>query len=708
MKTKKLASIIGTSFFVLVCACACNASASNTSISAPAYSNEVNVYADDSVIRSNPDDDEPEPLFPGHEDATAISEEYLTVKVSTATKTPTSQSYTATLATETTIYTGIGTDSYVYVALDEPTDLLELPTNSSGDEDQIPIYTAYVYNVVAGNGQVVIPYRCTYGTRAILSVESIGPEIIDDDAIEGLEYIVIPETITLIDEDAFTNLEGCGVTFYVLMNENEVEFDKSVFPSDAIVEYGINQNSNNHKSIAIATTKSDSKETNFFVGSEASYSQYGVYPSDTMEIGLQYDVYVDGVYDRTQFNYFPVSSNNRNYDGIGEALGQTSLVLYFDMDLEENESVDNNSLIFFNIYFASYDSLNGGYYPDLNYPFVVDEETGEVEQSVGQLYVIPQLAIKIDDDITNYITYDFNSLNTFSGFTTFVMNVSVPDTNIYETLKASTYNANIANIENGTLQVRYRFTSLSTAYYRLTYEDSSGDLVTTEIKIDTPVAYHKINTKKNNEICFLIKNKDVAPGFNASKVRGLDIRGLRITLDLYNKKLNSIVSKSSVESRFGLVNVMQETLEKPSVINFNTILGIIAAGYTVLYFIIALVYYFWAKNKYKNDEFRRMDTKRYIKRAVGHYIWIGILVFATVLIGFRSVPLNNAVVTFNPIDPWVFAFSVGAIIAVGYYIRYFWIMGRSAKKRKEIIRLRLNEDEEDDGTQVDQQVQQNS
>ncbi len=699
MKTKKLCSVGLTSFFVLLCACtSVGSTASSESVLPLSNSNEISMYADaDPTHRSDPTEEEPEPLFPGYEDATAVAEEYLTVKVSTATKTPTSQSYTATLATETTIYTGIGDNSYVYVALDEPTDLLELDTID--DEDERPIYSAYVYSVIAGNGQVVIPYRCTYGSRAILSVESIGPEIVDEDAVEGLEYIIIPDTITLIDENAFINLEGHGITFYVLASEDEVEFDKSVFPSDAHVEYGIAQNSNNHKSVGIATTKTDSKDANFFVGSEESYSAYGTYPSDTMEIGLQYDVYVDGKYDRTQFEYFPISSTNRSYDGIGGTMGQTSLVLYFDIDLEENESINNDSLIFFNMFFASYDEGSGRYYPDLHYPYIIDEDTGDVVEYAGQLYVVPQMAYKIDDEITNYIHYDFNSLNTFSGYTTFVMNVTVPDTGIYETLKASTYNANIANIENGTLQIRYRFTSLSTAYYRLVYEDSNGELVTTEVKINTPVGYHQINTKKTNEICFMIKNKDVASDFDSSKVRGLDIRGLRITLDLYNKKRNSIVSKSSVETRFGLVNVMQETVEVPSVINFNSILGIIAGGYTALYIIVAAIYYFYAKNKYKNDEFRRMDTKKFLKQALGHYIWIGILVFAVVLIGFRSVPLSSAVVISNPIDPWVFGFAVGAIIAVGYYIRYFWIMGRSAKKRREVQRLHLDEDVEDDGTQ---------
>ncbi len=707
MKTKKLCSVGITSFFVFICVCASGNTSISTNNTESIYSsNDISTYADiDSIQRNNPEDEEPEPLFPGYEEATAVAEEYLTMKVSTATKTPTSQSYTATLATETTIYTGIGDNSYVYVALDEPTDLLELDTIDN--EDERPIYSAYVYNITSGSSEIVIPYEWTYGSRAILSVESIGPEVVDEDAVDDLEYIVIPDTITLIDENAFINLEGHGITFYLATDEKESPYDRSLFPSDAKIEC-ISKipgtTSGNYRRPGIATTKTDSNDANFFVGSEDSYSAYGTYPSSTMEIGLQYDVYTDGVYSETRFEYFPVSSSNRNYDSIGESMGQTSLVLYFDIDLEENESINNDSIIFFNMYFASYDASSGRYYPDLHYPYIIDEDTGEVVEYAGQLYIVPQMAYKIDDEITNYIEYDFNSLNTFSGYTTFVMNVTVPDTGIYETLKASTYNANIANIESGTLQVRYRFTSLSTAYYRLVYEDSNGDLVTTELKIETPVGYHKLNTNKKNEICFMIKNKNVAPDFDASKVRGLDIRGLRITLDLYNKKRNSIVSKSSVETRFGLVNVMEQTSEEPSVINFNSILGIIAGGYTALYIIVAAIYYFYAKNKYKNDEFRRMDTKKFLKQALGHYIWIVILVFAAVLIGFRSVPLSSAVVIANPIDPWVFGFSVGAIIAVGYYIRYFWIMGRSAKKRREVIRLHLNEDVEDDGTQqVEQQ-----
>ncbi len=145
---------------------------------------------------------------------------------------------------------------------------------------------------------------------------------------------------------------------------------------------------------------------------------------------------------------------------------------------------------------------------------------------------------------------------------------------------------------------------------------------------------------------------------------------------------------------------MDMTDTTPRTTNFNLVLLYVVLGYLVVFTGCSVGYYYWAKNKYKNDEFRRVDSKKYTQTAAIAFVMVGIILMAITFICLRAVPIKNAVVTFNPTDVYVFFFSLFAIIAVGYYIRYFWLAYKARKHRKEVIKLRLNEDEEDDGTEV--------
>ncbi|MCD8204380.1 MAG: hypothetical protein LUC16_00930 [Coprobacillus sp.] len=714
MTNRKIGAGIISSFFVFLCVCTgCSNTASSDNVLAPAkYANGDTL---DPIQKTNPESEELELLFPGSDEANEIDNEDLTISISTSTTTPTSQSYTASFSSQTTIYSGNNsTNRTIFIALDDPVSLEDLPTESErlegleeGEEDAGPeALTGYVFSITAGVSDPIIPYQYYYGSRANIDITSIGSDIVEEDAVDSINSIYIPSSIETIDPNAFTNLTGKGVTFKLGFDESDKDsffFDPDeVFPSGCTVVYEGNAAEDRRQ--GISTTKTSSKDVDLYVGSEETFTKEGYVYSDDLRLGLQYDVYnEEGSYIETRLTYFPVSSTNSNSDTIGKNMGQTSLVMYFDIDMGEGEKINNESLVFFNIYFASNDySETGGnyFYPDLQYPYT-DEDTGELLHTYGQMYCIPRLSYSIEDDISNYIDYSFNSLNTFSGYSAFVMNVKKVDYDVYPNLKKSTYQNNLSSIEDGTLQIRYRLTSLNSAYYRIGYINEDGELDTIDLKVDTPVAYSKINTKRNNELSFLIHNKDIYKGFKVSDIRSVDIVGLRITIDLYNKSRNSIVSKSSVETRFGIVNVMDYTEVAPSFTNINLILILLFVGYTVVFLAATLGLYFYRKNKFKNDEFRRMNTRKFINQAIIAYIFIGLLIFFVATLLFRVMPLNNAVVTYNPIDVYVFFFAIGAIIAVGYYIRYFWLAGKAARHRKEVERLKLNEDEEDDGTGTD-------
>ncbi len=689
-KEKRLLPNIITSFFVLLCA-GCSLEGAETKASTPKESSSlVAAPVKDSYQKENPS--EYTLFFPGADSATEVEEDKLSCRITTSTSTPTSQSYTATFATEIPYYfSNRSAQKYIYIAINDNIDLAEL--DPVENEEDRPIYIGYAFEIIKGQADVVIPYRMTHGTRAIISVESIGSHLVDDDAVSDLKSIYIPSTITEIDGEAFTNLEGSGVEFILGFDKDEqVEFDLSVFPWGTTVTYS--GYASGDVSYSVGNNGSSDKGTNFFLGSEDTYE--GDYEDD-LRLGLQYDVYYNDEYLETRIEYFPVTSSNRSFDGIGKSLGQTNIVLYFDIELSDNETINADSLIFFNIYNATRGEAS--YYPDLSFG-VYEEE--ELVKTVGQLYAIPSLSYTIEDDITNYIDYSFCSLNKFSGYSTFVMNVKKSDVEIYDELNHATYVQNEPYLEDGTLRLRYRLTSLNSMRYRITYLDSNDELVTVDKRVETPVSYTEFTTKKETSLCFIIKDKDIADDFKIDRARKIELVGVRITIDLFNPSRNAIVTKSSIETRFGIVNAMDLMTESPGVTNYSLIVGLAAIGYVVVFLAITFGLYFYLKNKYKNDEFRRMNTRRFVNQAILAFIWIGSLLFFTVFTLIRVMPFNNAIVTYNPTDPYVFVFAILSIIAIGYYIRYFWLAGKAARHRKEVERLKLNEDEEDDGTGTEQ------
>ena len=125
---------------------------------------------------------------------------------------------------------------------------------------------------------------------------------------------------------------------------------------------------------------------------------------------------------------------------------------------------------------------------------------------------------------------------------------------------------------------------------------------------------------------------------------------------------------------------------------------IFAVSYIVVYCGIAIGLYFYLKNKFKNDEFRRIKTKKYIQKAGLGLAGLGIVLYAVLFVILRLTAFANSVVVFNPIDPFIIGFGIAAILAIGYFIRSLIITIKAEKQRRTTIKLQLDKDVDDDGT----------
>ncbi len=657
---------------------------SNSSSQSVESTKDESVISTSVVSRSSlAEDEDYTPSFEGWEDATEVDKSSISFTVTRSTTTSTSQSYTLSIASEITGYANASRDTVCYIALEEPTNLSGLDVQEN--EEDMPYYNGYAYSVSrARNGVCTIPAQLQWGEYAFISVTSISSELIEDSIASTVTEVNIPSTINGIADDAFSNLAGNeGLTFNIGMTEEEAQFDLDVFPEGSTINWL--GNSDEDVSYRGTTSKAFSSGEQFIIGINAP--DYGY----VYKLSVQYDIVDDnGNYVETRYQELEVSASYLAYDAVG--LGSTSLTKYIDIELGEGENVDDDSLYFYNFYYAKSNSGGNPSYV----PALPSDSTEEVTYTM--LYTKPSVTAPIEDDISNYISYEYSGLSSFSGYTTFSIDVTVSDFNIYEIYKSSSYNSNYNSINNGTYYLRYRFTSFNYASYRIVYENEEGENVSVTLAITTPVDYHQFSTSETSTVSFLIKNKDVASDFTTDSVRSIEVIGLRITIDIFNPSSNSIISKSAMETRFGYFEILPLSEESASYTSFNAVLIILAIVYAIVYWAITIAIYFYRKNKYKNDEFRRMNNKSFFKQAVTAFFCIGIVLYAFTFIYIRFWPMNNSVIVYNPTDVFVVLFAIAAIIAIGYYIRYFYLAYKAAKHRKEVKRLKLDQDVEDDGT----------
>ena len=119
-------------------------------------------------------------------------------------------------------------------------------------------------------------------------------------------------------------------------------------------------------------------------------------------------------------------------------------------------------------------------------------------------------------------------------------------------------------------------------------------------------------------------------------------------------------------------------------------MALFAAGAFILYKVL--------KEKYKNDEFRRVNDKKYLKKAILYGLGSTLIVAAIVFIAMRVGGFANTIVVFNPTDPLLIAFSIVGLIVGGYFIVQAVKAIKIGRERRKAIRLRLNDDVDDDGT----------
>ena len=626
------------------------------------------------------------------DDETEVDSNKLTVTVTAATKTSTGESLTLNFTTGGTGFQD-STNTYILAPMepefatyyasfvelsDEEKD--EIKRQYDAGEYETLIYSGEIYTIVnrgSGRTDVVIPKTLGRGIFFKFNVVAIHENVITAAALapEGgtaLTSITIPDSVETIYDNSFPETLPESFEFNVEYLEADIPDTWAAnWNHGAKVNYGYTYPSKKVNENITAMPSYGDKDSNFFIG---------YYPENEKQYPLVMSYKLKG---ETTTRYFEfekskTSSIGSHYDAVGNDLQGSNKILYADipLDLSKGDEIDPHSVVIHNIYEAKKDS-------------------GWKLVSETPYQAHPGIAFSEALDVTDLLGYEFTGLSSFAGYTSVNLIFSHKGNEAYSALKPSFYRQYKDRIAAGTVYVRYRFASLSSCSFGITYE-KGGVLETTQVPIQTPVNYYNLAFESGNNVSFLLKNSDVGAGFNATSIRKISFVGFYVTTELYlNGK--GIVSKSGVVSRFANFELMNTDVAAPS-FDINAFLFILIGAYIVLFLVGSTIYFFIIKEKYKNDEFRRVKPKSYWFKAVLAMFGSLIVILAVVFIVLRCTAMNNAIVVYNPVDAFIIITMVASILIVGYFIKYLVTASKARKERIAALKLKLNEDVDEDGT----------
>lgn len=647
--------------------------------------------------------------------------EEIGVSINQSNVTETSQSLTFTFRSKTLVGFTTARKNYI-IQIDDAnfTGDIDKPAADDyerlDDETGLPIFDGFVSFVLgassAANADVYLPSTFTKQDGFVINVNRIAAHAV---TAEGNEYngttgrnnwdkinkIYIPKTITTVDAGAFTGFPDPAT------KEVKLIYEGNAIPSGFAANWTdapdgqISLDPNCYKgkgaySAANASTKVNDLEdelgrpVNYVLGCTKSDST----PGDEFDrpLVIQYDkVYSDNGVEKSRetiFEELPLTNTVGNpYDSVGP-MSSNSYSRLLGYKLAKNESIDDNSIVFHNLMKASKTSV------------IDTSKTYFAKAAIGY---------NEKQKIENLITYKGSVNSKFMGYSLFSIeadkNLSLTSErypephSLYLDVKTEMYEQNKLRIEEGKTRIRYSLYNLYNSSYHIQYIGKGGELKDVVVPIKTVVYNQELTQNKGNKISVLLKNSSIAPDFNPDKVKLFELQDLTIQMDLLATSDSgsvSVLGKSSISYKFAFVTMIDA--EKTSMFNWDLFIIIFFAAYLVVYAVAAYVTYRVMKEKFKNDEFRRVNDKKFLRKAILGGLGLGEVLAALLFILMRTIFFKNTIVVFNPTDPLLIGFSIVGMIIVGYFIVYTIKLVKSERERRKIIRLKLNEDVEDDGT----------
>ena len=440
------------------------------------------------------------------------------------------------------------------------------------------------------------------------------------------------------------------------------------------VHFGIQQVSTTENgtslSIVLDTTTNNSTN-NFYIG----YSKTG---DKVLPATLEYQIKdVDNAV-RTEQTAIIKSSTINPYDGLGNRLGTTEFTTFCDIVHPVGSVVDLDSVLLCNIF--DYDAENK--VADFNNPHYVK---GVVEDGYKSFNYNELLDIK------------YSSLSTFAGYNSYGFSSFSTAEDAYENLGTkykkllTKYEAELAS---GEFYLRSLITFSGDSKLHVTFNDGSSKNYSVE---STNVSL------TNKSPIFLLFND-----FNNADVKSIQLFSTFLSLSIYQPAVYKDVSGTSISIRFGFMNlgfedlkdstgkVIYKKVDNYGVFNGNLFLIISTAVLFAIYGGIATGLYFYLKQKNKNNEFKRMRTKSYIKTNSIGFLYASCFLLFVEFVILRFGFISTSFAIYNPADIYIIVFGVASIILTGYFVKFFAVAIKNGLERRRVSKLKVTYI--DDGT----------
>lgn len=683
----------------------------------------VNAGTTTTLVKAS--DEESSVTVPDFSTETQAEEDSLSFTITASSLTDTSNSFkvTARSGSQPTIRNTIrpGYDA-IYLTVDDEnwTSWSEATTigqaavasaQESGEDYEAVTYNAYVYNIdtSSSNADIIIPEQIRSASDQItvngvtktvyyfvLNVVGIreyacaswedGGAQIAEYAYNSTKSITIPDSVVSVEENAFPGAEEAGITFNLEASEATIKGEDSGWSENwtdsTSINYGVSYDSTASAAHTIGSesSKKFGVSDDYCIGSYLDLDGYDFY----QPMWVSYDV-VDSegnIKLEDQVMQQPVTNTTLNVDAVGGTVGGETLAFNLDFSVPSGCMVDPDSIIFHNIYGAASTIIGSRSY---THPVT----------SEGPYYAVPKVSYSTTVYISDFFDYEAADSVSFGDYATFSIKLKMKNAEAYEALCSSQYKSNLKKIQSGELTIRILFDSIGLANYRFVY-DLNGEEVTSTMSVETPIDYSVLNDGAT--FSFLIKKSDVGEGFSFSSLKELYLEGFNLKMDLFDYEDNATLTGSSLNTRFGSLSLLPSGKEAVKSIDLITIMIWVYVIFFALAIITAVSLYFIKKEKYKNDEFRRIVKKTYIKDALKNIFGLFLILSSLMFIIFRWGFLNNSITVYNPVDIFVIIFTVAGAIALGLFIKNAVVAIKLDRERKRKERLHIDQDVAEDGT----------
>lgn len=427
---------------------------------------------------------------------------------------------------------------------------------------------------------------------------------------------------------------------------------------------------------------------------ESFYVGYGKDAESVISGQLIYTVIrSDGKKEKRVSDITRINKNDFS-DNLGD-IGSQSIDTDVLVPLNYGEKIDEKGTFYVNNIVRAITNESGLYIPETN-------SNGDVIFNHAKAKVSSSSKVF---EINNFLDIDYLGYSNFGNSTDFSMQVKgVATKEVYISLSSSLkriYEANVDKIEQGLSWIRVRISFSADTKFNFLMNNGEHIVV--------PSGAQNVDiTNTTKRVGFLIND------FDYKNVANISIENFLVMYDIYSSESGKFVPKSNRSKTFYSYDLNLSDIEdstgtviKPGnknntyKINSTLIMVGIVLGIFLAYGAIATYLYFYLKKKNKDDEFKRMNTKEYIKTNIMGFLTIESVALMVTSIVLRSSLILSTFAVFNSTDVIIIFFSVASIILVGYFIKYYATQFKNIKERKKMDEI--NSDKRnglDDGTLI--------